>query len=280
MRQPPDWLNIKFDPQGDIQLEYSEYVDRLKDRLDSISATLLGLHNENQLREKQKHSDTLRNTPVYKEGQLVYFLMPASGALNTNTKKFVVRYVGPVKIKSVIDKSHVILEDMEDRLIAGVHHTNRVKPAHVRGKDGIISSASELTKALQSGGDSLVDVPGSSNAAVAYLSDYFSFEESTEHTAHVASTAQSDNMKTSQSSAVSIQFPEEELVLTKSRFKNGELQVLFSNHSKSFLEWYDLSLYPQLNKECAGNLSRTSGSLRKLDRILQGLTRKPHSSLW
>ena len=149
MRQPPDWLNIKVDPREDIPLEYSEYVDRLRNRLRTISSTVLDMHNQNQERAKQKHADSLRSPPAYEKGQLVYFLMPSSGALNTNTKKFIVRYVGPVKIRIVMDRSHVILEDLENKLIAGIHHTNRIKPAQVRGQKGNITNSSELAKALQ-----------------------------------------------------------------------------------------------------------------------------------
>jgi hypothetical protein len=132
-RPPPDPTNIHINPTEEIPTSYEGYIDRLKNRLQTIGSTVVTLHNENQRRQALQHNQSLRKGLTYRVGQLVYFLMPSHSNLSTNTRKFTVNYIGPLRIKEVLDSTHVILEDLEGRLVSGIHHIKRLKPATLRG---------------------------------------------------------------------------------------------------------------------------------------------------
>ena len=251
MRKPPDWLGIESGLLKDVKIPYGDYVEQLKYRLDFVGSLVLRLHNDAQERESRKHAETLRKTPVYKVGQLVYFLMPSSGALETNTRKFVVNYVGPVRIKSVLDPTHVILEDLSGRTISGVHHSNRIKPAYIRGRSGVISNIEDLSKELESHFcfEQVEDLSQGYSNNHALLSDdgVVLLEATKEFPAHHIGV---------------------DLFCEKSRCKNGDTEVLFTNRVngvvpeglKEFSEWYDLSLFPHLQNLIGDQQIRTTGS--------------------
>jgi len=145
-RLPPDPANIEIKPSDEVPTTYEGYVGRLRARLRSIGATVVKLHNDNQQKQVLQHNQSLRKKITYRVGQLVYFLMPTNSNLNTNTRKFTVNYIGPVRIKEVLDTTHVILEDLEGRLITGIHHIKRIKPATLRGKEKLYTDFGELEK--------------------------------------------------------------------------------------------------------------------------------------
>lgn len=252
LRKPPDWLGIDPGLLDGVKVQYGDYVDRLKEHLKTIGSIVLRLHNEAQERDCLKQSDSLRKVPGYKAGQLVYFLMPASGALDTNSRKFVVNYVGPVKIKSVLDSTHVILEDLTGRTISGVHHTNRIKPAFIHGKSGIMSNFDQIQE----------------------VSSSFCFEEFADNQSCCLGEAGVDVFLAENDVGV---FPVnncylasgDDLWCTKSRYKNGSLQVLFTNRfigdsSISFSEWYDVDLFPCLRENLSDlGHGQVTGSRRK-----------------
>jgi len=262
MRKPPDWLGIETHPLDGVPVTYLDYVDQLRQRLKLIGSLVLKLHNEAQEREALKHADSLRKTPCYMKGQLVYFLMPSSGALKTNTRKFIVSYVGPVRIKSVLDTTHVVLEDLSGRTISGIHHTNRIKPAYIRGRFGVISNTDELTKQVNA---------------------QFSFDETRFPLSnHTLGWNEDGVFYTENKESQRLAFPQAGDILecSKQRYQNGALQVLFTTRVKGvvppsprmteFSEWYDVGLFPSLHQDlmfhaydrCTGS---KSGFQRKLN---------------
>ena len=131
-RSPPDPSNINVVTADEIPTNYKEYVNRLRIRIEAIGSTVVKLHNSNQECQSLACGAKMCKQITYWAGQLVYFLMPSHSNLQTNTRKFTVSYIGPVKIKEILDPTHVILEDLTGRLIAGVHHIKRIKPAKIR----------------------------------------------------------------------------------------------------------------------------------------------------
>lgn len=256
MRKPPDWLSIDSGLLKDVPVPYSDYVDQLKYRLQLIGSLVMKLHNDAQEREVQKHAGSLRKTPSYKVGQLVYFLMPRSGALSTNTRKFVVSYVGPVRVKSVLDTTHVILEDLTGRVISGIHHTNRLKPAYIRGKQGVISNMEELQENLDT--YFCLGEPDCSHDGFSLLCD--------DGCMFTENCSDSESVTLSEGDA---------LWCTKKRFKSGSLQVLFTNvernpgvvpdTSNEFYSWYEVDCFPSLQEMfSSGAQGVVTGSSLKL----------------
>ena len=247
MRKPPDWLGIQTGLLKDVAVPYGDYVEQLKFRLQLISSLVLKLHNDAQEHETRKHAASLRKTPGYVVGQLVYFLMPRSGALNTNTRKFVVSYVGPLRIKSVLDTTHVILEDLVGRTISGVHHTNRLKPAFIRGKSGVISNMEDLKKNMD-------------------LHFCFTESENTSSDSRCSLLCDNAGVYVADNCVQAGVVPSEgdNLWCSKQRFKNGSLQVLFTTrrpvdltgssnaksiHDLEFSGWYDVEQFPSLQND-------------------------------
>jgi hypothetical protein len=207
-RPPPDHTNINIVPSDEVPTNYESYIQRLKSKLQTIGATVIKLHNAGQERQALKRSSVLRKKVCYKAGQLVYFLMPSHSNLQTNTRKFTVSYIGPVRIKELLDSTHVILEDLSGRLISGIHHIRRIKPAHLRHEE-------ELEADLRVNALSEVQCE--------------------------------DDVRSSDVPHCSPR-EGEELTLSKSRFRHGEQQVLFTSQDGRWFEWYTLQDHPKLSK--------------------------------
>jgi hypothetical protein len=243
-RPPPDHSKIAVGSSDHIPVTYADYVERLKIRFDTIGSTVLKLQNQEQEHRARQHESSKRRSTVYRPGQLVYFLMPSNSNLNTNTRKFVVSYIGPVKIKEVLDPNHVILEDLSGRLITGVHHVKRIKPAYIRSKSGAISTEEELRRELYE--SNTAEKPQSVSFVGSLISRLPAWFNSTDEPGN-------DGMPNEG----------ESLFLNKSRFKDGELQVNFITEDEKWNDWFAVSECPDLDlREC--DLSRIMGSRNKL----------------
>ena len=276
-RPPPDYLNVKFPHNQSLPVTHQEYIERLKMRFDSIGSMVISMQNANQEKQAIEHSQKQRKSTPYVEGQLVYLLMPQASSLQTNTRKFVIHYVGPLKIKTMLDNSHCILEDLNGAQIYGVHNVRRLKHSFIRTDDGNISLFESLrqklgstTKADQTfsivNGDGTPHDPpekahlvykcNDSNVQVATallsqenstpLSAYNHEENNGIACPHVLSDEQQCHIF-----ACLNHFPNEneEVQVSKIKIVNGSTHVLFVSKDGQFSSWYDLSIYPQLAKQ-------------------------------
>jgi hypothetical protein len=268
-RVPPDHTKISVGPTDSIPSTYAEYVDRLKIRFEAIGSTIIGLQNFEQEKRALKHEASKRKLNVYKPGQLVYFLMPSNSNLSTNTRKFVVSYIGPVKIKEVLDNNHVILEDLSGRLIAGIHHVKRLKPAFIRSSSGLITNESDLQRELKEAGNLNVctNMEGESTGKD---SSYHIFMGAVEKVRGMWSRP-SETQISEDAQAMLAKSAEprpiegHEMLLTKSRYKDGHLEVHFSTDDKSWNDWYVVGDNPELMQSINEHqLARVSGSRSKL----------------
>lgn len=272
-RAPPDHTKISIAPTDNIPSTYAEYVDRLRIRFETIGSTIIGLQNLEQEKRALKHEGSKRKVNIYKPGQLVYFLMPSHSNLSTNTRKFVVSYIGPVKIKEVLDNNHVILEDLTGRLIAGVHHVKRIKPAFIRSSSGLITNESDLQRELNEA-DSLracnyaeADV-SSSKAESSYRAFMGAIGKVKDIWNRSSEPCVPDDVR-----AMLIQSAEQrpiegqEMLINKSRYKNGHLEVNFRTKDKSWNDWYIVKHSPELMQSIGEyQLACVSGSKSKLGR--------------
>ena len=81
-------------------------------------------------------------------GQLVYFLCPQASNLQTQTLKFNAMWTGPLIIASVVDSNHVILKNLNGRILYGLYSTKRIKPAYIWLKNSVASTIEQLRKGL------------------------------------------------------------------------------------------------------------------------------------
>ncbi len=125
----------------------------MQERFDFYKKMILARKLSTQMaqvyREARKYTD---NTGYFK-GQLVLLYFPDGATLQTNTKKFVRPWIGPVVIKAILDATHYMIADWTGRLAPVVVHRNRLKPYSLQtglGEIVSIQHLQEVFKYLQS----------------------------------------------------------------------------------------------------------------------------------
>ena len=302
-REPPEVLNIKKLPEEELPVTHQEYVDALKERLQSIGQTVLRLQTEHQEKQLQDKKSKCKPGNTFTEGQLVMLLMPAASDLHTNSKGFVVRYCGPLKVKEVLDDTHYILCDLQDRLIWGIHHRKRLKPAFIRTESSNVDSMSKLKEAVTKSGNKNADTEALSAHSIQIVDEWENkptlsvsdclividnIETSPEligEGAIMSATCRKNDAKMpidlqpyrkmqecNHSLAAPTELSKKQLKkqhallevmptqgtpmdVTKARYKNGSLQLLFcakwtdDTTLRNFSCWVDVSTHPNLNEE-------------------------------
>ena len=100
----------------------------------------------------------------FKKGDIVYALAPSVSLLQSNTKKFVIDYIGPLAIAEVLDDTHYksqLVTDNQD-ILPGIWHINRLKPGAEVTPEGIARSKAMLRQHIaenQSENDALTIIP-------------------------------------------------------------------------------------------------------------------------
>ena len=151
LKEPPDILKLDLTLGTEMPISYQEYVEQLRFRFQAIAKMMLEMRREQQRKSAEESKNKIRSYRVFTPGQLVYLLLPAATDLDTKTKGFKVSYVGPVKIDTILDSTHVTLSDIQGRMIYGVFHTKRLKPAFIRTDKGPVATVEELKKLVKSG---------------------------------------------------------------------------------------------------------------------------------
>lgn len=329
-REPPEVLNIKHLPDENLPVSHKEYVDALKDRLQSIGRTVLNLQTEHQEKQLQEKRAKCKPGNTFSEGQLVMLLMPEASDLHTNSKSFKIQWIGPLKIKEQLDPTHYILCDLQDRLIWGIHHRKRLKSAFIKVENKNVSSINELKNAVSQEEAKGADVTSAHCIQIVdewdkepnkNISHYLHYVDNVEQSPSdmgegvlmSATCSQSDSTESTDmqpylsvhvcnhrlaaptelsSKQLKKQLTQLEnvpkngtpLVVTKARYKNGSLQVLFTckwtegTTLRNYSCWIDTSHHPNLNEQLfvnkfckpngkcktpGGNIVTIQGSKRK-----------------
>ena len=121
----------------------------MRARLDEISTVVMEMKALQQQRQAEFAAQQPEPLQVFQEDQLVYFLAPSAASLATKTRKCTADFIGPLVISKVLDSTHYVLSDLQGRILIGVYHINRLKPAKVRTPTGIVSTYSQLRDAFQ-----------------------------------------------------------------------------------------------------------------------------------
>ena len=102
------------------------------------------MEQEKKLQAKDDYAKTCTRPVNYKKGDIVYLHAPSCSNLQTNTRKFVIKYVGPLIVHQVIDRTKVTVCDLDGRVIHGIYHVARLKHGNIRTESGIATHASQL----------------------------------------------------------------------------------------------------------------------------------------
>ena len=84
----------------------------------------------------------------YRGGDLVYIISPLTSQLRTNSRKIVVKYVGPVVIYEIIDPHNYFLMTLDGVMLRGIFEQERLKPAIVRTNQGNVNNLAKLKQVM------------------------------------------------------------------------------------------------------------------------------------
>ena len=157
-RPPKDIAGLHMSNLPNIPVTYKEYLENLKNKFQVMGRIVLDLHNNKQIAKVYENEDKVMPKHKFVVGQLVYFLCPNVGALQTGTLKFKASYTGPLQIAALPDPNHVILKDLRNNLLYGVHGVRRIKAAYIKIPGGIASTMSELKKGYNLPDNTNVDI--------------------------------------------------------------------------------------------------------------------------
>ena len=130
--KPAPLDEFQFEPDIEqVNLPANEYLTLMKKR----HALMMSLVVERKTREQQLQVvREKRNYPNHKDfavGDLVYLFAPGSSDLKTASRKLSKNWIGPLKVKKVLDETHYLIGDWKDQLIPIQVHINRLKPYYV-----------------------------------------------------------------------------------------------------------------------------------------------------
>ena len=101
----PDLTSLSFPKIDTIPVNYHEYYNLLLARAQMIGQLLLEWRTQQAL-EYEKKNRQYTNEEIFQDDQMVYLLAPHSSALQTDTTKFKLDFIGPLFIDTALDKTH------------------------------------------------------------------------------------------------------------------------------------------------------------------------------
>ena len=114
-KKPRILLNLETDPDTRISGIYKDYHTLLTKRLKYIQNTLQNF--------KAKCIALINKDREYFQcnpGDLVYLISPLTTQLRTNSRKVLIKYVGPLVIYKIIDPHNYLLMTMDGQLMRGL----------------------------------------------------------------------------------------------------------------------------------------------------------------
>ena len=270
LREPNPIVDLHVLPLPQAPIPYREYLEILKTKFDTMGKVVLDIHNRGQYQKSYEAEHKVMDKNKFVIGQLVYFMCPQASDLQTNTLKFKCNWVGPLVIETILDTHHVILADLNGSLLYGTHSCHRIKTCHLATPMGIVSNIKQLREGYKnSKADKIsldkfkfVDEEGhpmeqfSKTQALLLENNDVSSSLNEEHLALIMSNKDNNrNMaipaKVSEKGMSKLEvhsskspLQDSDLTVTKTRYKAGHLQLLFT-HGK-FSIWLDLFNMPYL----------------------------------
>ena len=128
LQPPPDLFNFDFDPdKSGIKIETARYMEHMKQKREDISKLV---YERKKIEAETRYIQELRKYPDeldFKVGDFVFFNYEGGSVLHAPSKKFKRSWIGPLKIHQVLDETHFILSDWDERLLSPKIHINRIK---------------------------------------------------------------------------------------------------------------------------------------------------------
>ena len=128
LQPPPDLFNFDFDPdKSGIKIETVRYLEHMKRKRENINKLV---YERKKVEAETRYIQEMRKYPEelgFKVGDFVFFNHAGGSVLQAPSKKFKRSWIGPLKIHQVLDETHFILSDWEEKLLSPKIHINRIK---------------------------------------------------------------------------------------------------------------------------------------------------------
>ena len=128
LRPPPDELDFNFDPdKTGIKVDVQRYMEVMKKRREQVNRLVKErkkVEAETQyIREMRRHP----NEKMFRVGDLVFLDYEGGSMLRVPSRKLKRNWIGPLKIHQVLDNTHYIVSDWNEKLLSPKVHINRLK---------------------------------------------------------------------------------------------------------------------------------------------------------
>ena len=126
-----------------------DYMKILRKGFDIIKRVILDKKVHDQSVQQIRQNRIFPRNQTFAVGDLVYLFAPSAATLETRSRKFKADWIGCLKIKAVLDKSHYLLADWQGKLlpIFGAVHILRLKPCYLnlgRVKNKVLATVSNI----------------------------------------------------------------------------------------------------------------------------------------
>ena len=148
LRDPPNLTSLSFPKIDTIPVTHREYYNLLLARAQLVGNLLLEWRTKQAL-EYEGRAKKFRNEEIFQDNQMVYLLAPHASALQTNTTKFKQDFIGPLFIRTALDKTHYRLKDAAGLLLDGTYHVNHIKKGSACTPLGIVDKFDTYETALK-----------------------------------------------------------------------------------------------------------------------------------
>ena len=130
LHEPKPLLDFNLPPIVEGSFEVKQYMNQLKATFQQTKEVILKEKLKNQMELKAREKRLGLRYHVYAHGDLVYYYAPRLTDLQPDSRKFTAHWIGPLVVKQILDKTHVLLQDLkgkELKFLGGVH-VNLLKP--------------------------------------------------------------------------------------------------------------------------------------------------------
>ena len=81
----------------------------------------------------------------------MHIFSPLTSQLRTNSRKVIIKYVGPLVIYKIVDPHNHLLITLDGKILRGLFEFERLKPATLRTNHGNVSTLVQLKQVLNLG---------------------------------------------------------------------------------------------------------------------------------
>ena len=142
-RKPKLLLNTETNPDIKVSKIFKEYCDLLNKRIKYLQDILFNFKSW-RLAMINRNRENFQ----YRGGDLVYIISPLTSQVRTNSKRIMVKYVGPVVVYKIIDPHNYLLMTLDGVMLRGIFEHERLKPAVIRTSQGNIQNLAELKQIM------------------------------------------------------------------------------------------------------------------------------------